>query len=67
MDEGTLIMSGLRSEYVLKSLEVALAHHGKEPGAFRIVPDYEPDNVSKKIVRIVLSYVGYVNRYTWYR
>jgi len=67
MDEGTLIMSGLRSADVLKSIEVTLAHHGKGARAFRMAPDYEPDNVSKKIVRIILSYVGYVNRYTWHR
>jgi len=67
MDEGTLIMSGLRSEHVLKSIEVVLAHHGGEPRAFKIVRDYKPDNVSKKVVRIILSYVGYVNRYTWHR
>ena len=67
MDEGTLIMSGLRSEHVLKSIEVVLAQHGKGTRAFRTVPDYEPDNVSKKVVRIILSYVDYVNRYTWHR
>jgi UDP-N-acetylglucosamine 2-epimerase len=67
MDEGTLVMSGLRSEHVLKSIEVVLAHHREGARAFRAVPDYEPDNVSKKIVRIILSYVGYVNRYTWHR
>jgi UDP-N-acetylglucosamine 2-epimerase (non-hydrolysing) len=67
MDEGTLIMSGLRSEHVLKSIEVVLAHHREGARAFRMVPDYEPDNVSKKIVRIILSYVGYVNRYTWHQ
>jgi UDP-N-acetylglucosamine 2-epimerase (non-hydrolysing) len=67
MDEGTLIMSGLQSENVLKSIEVVLAHHREGTRAFRAVPDYEPDNVSKKVVRIILSYVGYVNRYTWHR
>jgi len=67
MDEGTLVMSGLRSENVLKSIEVVLAHHGEGKRAFRAVPEYEPDNVSKKVVRIILSYVGYVNRYTWHR
>jgi UDP-N-acetylglucosamine 2-epimerase (non-hydrolysing) len=67
MDEGTLVMSGLRSEHVLKSIEVVLAHHREGARTFRVVPEYEPDNVSKKVVRIILSYVGYVNRYTWYR
>jgi UDP-N-acetylglucosamine 2-epimerase (non-hydrolysing) len=67
MDEGTLIMSGLKSEHVLKSIEVVLAHSREGSRAFRSVPDYEPDNVSKKIVRIILSYTGYVNRYTWHR
>jgi UDP-N-acetylglucosamine 2-epimerase (non-hydrolysing) len=67
MDEGTLVMSGLRSEHVLKSIEVVLAQHGEGTRAFRAVPDYEPDNVSKKVVRIILSYVDYVNRYTWHR
>jgi UDP-N-acetylglucosamine 2-epimerase (non-hydrolysing) len=67
MDEGTLVMSGLRSEHVLKSIEVVLAHHREGTRAFRAVPDYEPDNVSKKVVRIILSYTGYVNRYTWHR
>jgi len=67
MDEGTLVMSGLRSEKVLLSIEVVLAHHGEGKRAFRAVPEYEPDNVSKKVVRIILSYVGYVNRYTWHR
>jgi len=67
MDEGTLIMSGLKSESVLKSIEVVLAHHEGGMRVFRAVPDYEADNVSKKVVRIILSYVGYVNRYTWHR
>jgi UDP-N-acetylglucosamine 2-epimerase (non-hydrolysing) len=67
MDEGTLIMSGLRSERVLEAIEVVLAHHQGGAQTFRGVPDYEADNVSKKVVRIILSYVGYVNRYTWHR
>ncbi|HEY6240660.1 MAG TPA: UDP-N-acetylglucosamine 2-epimerase (non-hydrolyzing) [Burkholderiales bacterium] len=67
MDEGTLILAGLRSENVLKSIEVALAHHKEGARTFRVVPDYEADNVSKKVVRLVLSYVGYVNRNTWHR
>lgn len=67
MDEGTLIMSGLRPAQVLRSIEVTLAHQAEGKRAFRMVPDYEADNVSKKVVRIILSYTDYVNRYTWHR
>jgi UDP-N-acetylglucosamine 2-epimerase (non-hydrolysing) len=67
MDEGTLIMTGLQSDRVLEAIEVVLAHHAEGARPFKVVPDYEADNVSKKVVRIILSYVGYVNRYTWHR
>ena len=65
MDEATLVMCGLKRERVLEA--VALVTRQFENGArrFRAVPDYEPDNVSDKVVRIILSYVDYVNRVVW--
>jgi len=67
MDEGTLVMSGLRPERVLQA--VALVREQSRSGAprFRVVPDYDVDNVSQKVVRIILSYVDYVNRTVWRR
>ncbi|OGP99596.1 MAG: UDP-N-acetylglucosamine 2-epimerase [Deltaproteobacteria bacterium RBG_19FT_COMBO_60_16] len=67
MDEGTLIMCGLKPDHVLKAVEVVVAHSGEGEHPFRVVPDYEPRNVSKKVVRIILSYVEYVNRTVWFR
>jgi len=65
MDEGTLIMCGLKPADVLEAIEVVTRHHSATSRQFRMVRDYETDNVSKKVLRIILSYTGYVNRTVW--
>jgi len=65
MDEGTLIMCGLKRDKVLHAVDVVTSQHSDDPRAFRTVGDYEANNVSKKIVRIILSYTDYVNRTVW--
>jgi UDP-N-acetylglucosamine 2-epimerase (non-hydrolysing) len=67
MDEGTVIMCGLKADRVLESIAVVNRHHDKKQRQFRMVPDYEPNNVSKKVLRIILSYTDYVNRTVWNR
>jgi UDP-N-acetylglucosamine 2-epimerase (non-hydrolysing) len=66
MDVGTLVMSGLRGERVLESIELVRRHHD-EGRRFRLAPDYEADDVSVKVVRIILSYTDYVNRTVWFK
>jgi UDP-N-acetylglucosamine 2-epimerase (non-hydrolysing) len=65
MDEGTLIMSGLTSERVLESVKVVTDQFLSEPEAIKIVSDYRGGSVSKKVVRVVLSYIDYINRVVW--
>jgi UDP-N-acetylglucosamine 2-epimerase (non-hydrolysing) len=65
MDEGTLVMCGLKAERVLDAVRVATLHHHKRERELKIVSDYEGGMVSKKVLRIVLSYVDYVNRVVW--
>jgi UDP-N-acetylglucosamine 2-epimerase (non-hydrolysing) len=65
MDEGTLIMCGLEAEMVMKSLEVVMSQWAEHHGLFRTVEDYNVDNVSHKVLRIILSYTDYVNRNIW--
>lgn len=67
MDEGTLIMSGLEPQKVLESIEVVTTQYNDEHRNFKIIPDYDVDNVSKKVVRIILSYTDYINRTVWYK
>lgn len=65
MDEGVLIMSGLKAERVLDAVRIVTQQHNTEVRQFRIVPDYEGGLVSKKVLRIVLSYVDFVSRVVW--
>lgn len=65
MDVGTLIMSGLKREGVLDAVRVIVAQHDKAKRVMQPVQDYEAGAVSKQLLRIVLSYVDYVNRTVW--
>ncbi|MEE9159588.1 MAG: UDP-N-acetylglucosamine 2-epimerase (non-hydrolyzing) [Gammaproteobacteria bacterium] len=65
MDEGTLIMSGLRAERVLQSIEIVTSQHSNSKRQFKLVGDYDTESVSKKVVRIIMSYTDYVNRVVW--
>jgi UDP-N-acetylglucosamine 2-epimerase (non-hydrolysing) len=38
-----------------------------EGRSLRLVSDYNVPNVSEKIVRIILSYVHYINRLVWHK
>jgi UDP-N-acetylglucosamine 2-epimerase (non-hydrolysing) len=65
MDVGTLIMSGLKKDDVLSAVEVIIAQYDKARRVMRPVPDYEVGPVSKQVLRVVMSYVDYVNRTVW--
>ena len=65
MDVGTLVMSGLKREQVLNAVDVVTAQYSKSERVVRCVADYEAFAVSTQVVRVVLSYVDYVNRTVW--
>ena len=67
MDEGTLVMSGLKKDRVLEAVKVVTSQHDREKRVFPLIKDYDAGPVSKQIVRIVLSYVDYVNRTVWHK
>ena len=67
MDEGTLIMCGLKADRVLEAVAAVISQHSAARREFRIVSDYDTDNVSKKVVRVIMSYTDYVNRTVWHR
>ena len=65
MDVGTLIMSGLKKERVLDAVRVIVTQHDKDKPVMHPVQDYEAGPVSKQLLRVVLSYVDYINRTVW--
>jgi len=68
MDVGTLIMSGLKKERVLDAVKIILAQHKgliDKPNVLAI-NDYEVEQVSRKLLRIVTSYVDYIKRTVWH-
>jgi len=64
MDSGTLIMTGLKKERILDALAVIISQRveNKLPTS---ISDYEALAPSRQIVRVVLSYVDYINRTVW--
>ncbi len=67
MDEGTLIMCGLKAGDIIDAIKTVCSQHSKANRQFKIIPDYDVDNVSKKVVRIIMSYTNYINRTVWYK
>jgi len=65
MDQGTLIMSGLKKDSVLAAVKVITSQHHASKRVIPLVPDYEGGPVSLQVVRVVLSYTDYVNRTVW--
>jgi len=65
MDEGAVIMSGLRRSDVIAAIKTVTMQWNETTPSFKTVADYDVTNVSKKVVRIVMSYVDYVNRTVW--
>ena len=67
MDVGTVVMSGLKQERVMDAINVVTSQHERGKRLLPLIDDYDTDTVSKQILRVVLSYVDYVNRTVWHK
>ena len=65
MEEAAVMMVGLDKERVIQGLALLESQAENIEMSFREVSDYLMPNVSDKVVRIILSYINYVNRVTW--
>ena len=64
LDKGDFVLAGITTEQVLQAVETAVAMH--QNGDYGLpVPDYVEENVSTKVVKIIQSYTGVVNKMVW--
>ena len=65
MEEASVMMVGMNPERIMQGLAALEAQKRNPERNFRPVADYSMPNVSEKVVRIILSYVDYINRVVW--
>ena len=64
LDKGCFILSGISTKGLLQSVELAVEMN--QNGGYGIpVPDYRDINVSDKVVRIIQSYTGIIDKFVW--
>ena len=64
LDKGCFVLSGIDTKGLLQSVDIAVELiRDNNPGI--PVPDYVDENVSTKVVRIIQSYTGVVNKMVW--
>ena len=64
LDKGCFVLAGIDSNSLVQAVETAVAMN--ENGDYGIpVPDYVEENVSTKVVKIIQSYTGVVNKMVW--
>jgi UDP-N-acetylglucosamine 2-epimerase (non-hydrolysing) len=64
-EEGAVMMVGMNPERVLQALEILQDQPRNGSGSLQMVSDYAVTNVSDKVVRIILSYIDFVEQRTW--
>lgn len=64
MDKGVFIIGSISAEQVLQAVDLAVSMHANGDDAAP-VPAYTDENVSTKVVKLIQSYVGIVNRMVW--
>lgn len=64
MERGVFVVGSITTEQVLQAVELAVNMH-KNSELVIGVPAYEENNVSVKVVKIIQSYVGIINKMVW--
>lgn len=64
MDKGLFFVAGIDTKSLLQAVDIAVTMNADKDYGIP-VPDYQDENVSTKVVKIIQSYTGIVNRMVW--
>ena len=65
MEETSVMMTGINQDRIIQAMEVLLFQKKNQNRTLNIVEDYNIDNVSEKILRIIISYTDYIKKNIW--
>ncbi len=60
LDKGSIVIGGIDYDSIAQAVEIAVSS-----STHPMIPDYEDDNVSMKVVRLIQSYTHIVNEFVW--
>ncbi|MDO8241161.1 MAG: UDP-N-acetylglucosamine 2-epimerase (non-hydrolyzing) [Candidatus Moranbacteria bacterium] len=63
LDAGSIVLGGIDADNMLSAIEIAVKTHSAERK--NLVKDYQDNNVSEKVIKIIQSYTNIVNTRTW--
>jgi UDP-N-acetylglucosamine 2-epimerase (non-hydrolysing) len=63
IDVGSIVMTGTDPSNVLTCVELVLSHFNPE----HCPVDYQVTNTSERVLRVILGYTGYINKYIWHK
>ena len=64
-EEGAVMFTGMEVNRIFQAIEVLEDQKIGAERSINIVQDYIAPNVSEKVVRTIISYTDYVNKFTW--
>ena len=67
MEEGAVMMVGFNLPRIINALSILKNQKSGKERTLKIVKDYDVPNVSDKVLRVIISYVDYINRVNWFK
>ena len=65
MEERSVMMTGVNCDRIIQAIEVLNSQKRDKIRSLKLVNDYNVDNVSEKILRVILSYTDYIKKNVW--